>query len=215
MALIPNLQNLDIQGLQQKSMEDEKENLATAVAEKQNPMAHHLLMRIKMKDMPKVNLFMDVGSNWNNTEYIASFLLAWKDEVHFVATNAAAILFHKHGDIGLSFFPKQVWCAVQSKGWNDIEDHPVTTMEEQLNAALKPFDKDLNILKMFEFSKMKDTSMKSDLQNASSCPMRADHTAKNPQAAEAQVAANHDAFSMTSQAQLQYYNKNYPKSANG
>jgi hypothetical protein len=60
-------------------------------------------MRIEKKDMPKVKLLMDVGSNWNNTEYIASFLVAWKDESHFVATNAAAILFHKHVDVGLSF----------------------------------------------------------------------------------------------------------------
>jgi hypothetical protein len=107
--------------------------------------------------------------------------VAWKHEAHFLATNAAAILFHKHGDVGLSFFPKQVWREVHSQGWNDKEDCPVTTREEEMDAALKPFDKDLNMLKMFDFSKMEDMSLKSDLQNASSLPMGADKAAKNPQ----------------------------------
>jgi hypothetical protein len=59
------------------------------------------------------------------------------------------------------------------------------------------------MLKMFDFSKMEDTSLKSDLQNASSHPMRADQAANNHQAAGAQAAANRDAFSMTSQEQSQ------------
>jgi hypothetical protein len=42
--------------------------------------------------------------------------------------------------------------------------------EEQLNAALKPFNKDLNMLKMYNFCKMEDMSLKSDLQNVSSHP---------------------------------------------
>jgi hypothetical protein len=91
MALIPDLQSLDIQAPQQKSMDDEMEDSIMAVAEKQNPMAHHLLMRIEMKDMPKMKLFMDVGLNWNNTKYIASFLAAWKDKACLVATNVVAI----------------------------------------------------------------------------------------------------------------------------
>jgi hypothetical protein len=44
-------------------MQDEMEDSGTAVTEKQNPMACHLLMRIKKKDMPKVKLFTEVGSN--------------------------------------------------------------------------------------------------------------------------------------------------------
>jgi hypothetical protein len=79
--------------------------------------------------------------------------------------------------------------------------------EEQLNADLKPFDKDSNMLKMFNFSKMEDTSLKCYLQNVSSYSLRADQATKNPQAAEAQVAANRDAFLITSQEQLQYYKK--------
>jgi hypothetical protein len=169
-ALIPDLQSLDIWAPQQKSMDDEIKDSATAAAEKQNPMASHLLMRIEKKNMPKVKLFMDVGSNWNNTEYIASFPAAWNDEACFVATNVVAILFHKHGDVGLSFFPEQVWCVVWSQGWNNNEDGPVPMGEEQLNAALKPFNKDLNMLKMYNFCKMEDMSLKSDLQNVSSHP---------------------------------------------
>jgi hypothetical protein len=169
-ALIPDLQSLDIWAPQQKSMDDEIKDSATAAAEKQNPMASHLLMRIEKKNMPKVKLFMDVGSNWNNTEYIASFPAAWNDEACFVATNVVAILFHKHGDVGLSFFPEQVWCVVWSQGWNNKEDGPVPMGEEQLNAALKPFNKDLNMLKMYNFCKMEDMSLKSDLQNVSSHP---------------------------------------------
>jgi hypothetical protein len=56
--------------------------------------------------------------------------------------------------------------------------------EEQLNAALKPFNKDSNMLKMFNFSKMEDTSLKRYLQNVSSHPLRADQATKNPQAAD-------------------------------
>ena len=63
------------------------------------------------------------------------------------------------------------------------------------------------MLRMFDFSKIEDTSLKSDLQNVSSHLLRADQVTKNPQAAEAQVAANWDAFLMISQEQLQYYNK--------
>jgi hypothetical protein len=86
-------------------MDDEIKDSATAAAEKQNPMASHLLMRIEKKNMPKVKLFMDVGSNWNNTEYIASFPAAWNDEACFVATNVVAILFHKH-ECWSFFFPR-------------------------------------------------------------------------------------------------------------
>jgi hypothetical protein len=46
------------------------------------------------------------------------------------------------------------------------------------------------MLRMFDFSKIEDTSLKSDLQNVSSHLLRADQVTKNPQAAEAQVAAN-------------------------
>jgi hypothetical protein len=114
-ALIPDLQSLDIWAPQQKSMDDEIKDSATAAAEKQNPMASHLLMRIEKLNMPKVKLFMDVGSNWNNTEYIASFPAAWNDEACFVATNVVAILFHKHGDVGLSFSQSRfgVWFGLK------------------------------------------------------------------------------------------------------
>jgi hypothetical protein len=39
--------------------------------------------------------------------------------------------------------------------------------EEALDTPLKPFDKDSNMLKIFNFSKMEDMSLKSDLQNIS------------------------------------------------
>jgi hypothetical protein len=35
-----------------------------AIAEKKNPTAQQLLMKIWKKGMPGVSLFVDVGSNW-------------------------------------------------------------------------------------------------------------------------------------------------------
>jgi hypothetical protein len=41
-------------------MDNQMEDSTMAVAEKQNPTACHLLMRIEKKDTPKVKLFTDV-----------------------------------------------------------------------------------------------------------------------------------------------------------
>jgi hypothetical protein len=57
-------------------------------------------MRIENKDMPKVKLFTDVWSNWNNTEYIASFLAVWKDEACLMATSKC----------GSNSLPQTWWC---------------------------------------------------------------------------------------------------------
>jgi hypothetical protein len=37
-----------------------------------NPMACQLLMKITKKDMPGILLFVDVGSNWQKLEFLAT-----------------------------------------------------------------------------------------------------------------------------------------------
>jgi hypothetical protein len=46
---------------------------AMAVEEKNNPMACQLLMKIPKKDMPGISLFVDVGSNWQKSEFLATY----------------------------------------------------------------------------------------------------------------------------------------------
>jgi hypothetical protein len=46
---------------------------ATVVEEKKNPMAHQLLMKILKEDMSGVSLFVDIGSNWQKSEFLATY----------------------------------------------------------------------------------------------------------------------------------------------
>jgi hypothetical protein len=78
-SVLPELESLDLcakMSVKQKaiSMDDS----AMAVEEKKNPMAHQLLMKILKKDMPSVSLFVDVGSNWQKSEFLATYLKQWK-----------------------------------------------------------------------------------------------------------------------------------------
>jgi hypothetical protein len=54
--------------------------------------------------MPGISLFVDVGSNWQKSEFLATYPKWWKDEAHFVTANIPAYLYHHFGDVGLSFF---------------------------------------------------------------------------------------------------------------
>ena len=121
--------------------------------------------------------------------------------------NAAAILFHLHGDVGLSFFPSCICQLVKSQGWNDNIDHPVMAGEEQLDAALKPFAEDSNMLKMFDFSKMDDTPLKVALQNSGHGPVKDNPGNDNPLPLDLQALANCNAFSLASWDQMPYYQK--------
>jgi hypothetical protein len=47
---------------------------AMAVEEKKNPTACQLLMKIMKKNMPSVSLFVDIGSNWEKSEFLATYL---------------------------------------------------------------------------------------------------------------------------------------------
>jgi hypothetical protein len=65
-------------------------------------------MKIWKKGMPGVSPFVDVGSNWQKWEILATYPdtddEGWRSEARFVAANAPAYLYHYFGDIGLSFF---------------------------------------------------------------------------------------------------------------
>jgi hypothetical protein len=72
--VLPDLESLNLHAkmlVKQKaiSMDDS----ATVVQEKKTPMAHQLLMKIPKKDMPSVLLFVDVGSNWQKSEFLATY----------------------------------------------------------------------------------------------------------------------------------------------
>jgi hypothetical protein len=207
MATIADLESLDVRATLSEEQQEINSDSATVVAEKRNPTARSLLMRIEKKDNPGVKLFTDVSANWNNAEYIASFPEAWKDEARFTASNAAAFLFRKYGEVGLSFFPSQVRKTVRSQGWNEVEDRPVTAGEEQLDSALKPYAKDSAMLKMFDFSKMDETPLKKDLQNPGLRPAKDNQGSNVDSPLDTQALANKEAFSLHSADQSKYYEK--------
>jgi hypothetical protein len=122
---------------------------ATVVEEKKNPTPRQLLMKIPKKDMPGVSRFVDVGSNWQKSEFLATYPKQWKDEARFVTANIPAYLYHHFGDVGLSFFLPYIRNAVKSQGWNKKEDRPITAREEALDKVLKPYAEDSRMNMMF------------------------------------------------------------------
>jgi hypothetical protein len=230
--VIPNLESLDLCAKQStKQSAILTDDSATAIAEKKKPTARQLLMKIWKKGMPGMSLFVDVGSNWQKSEFLATYPDTddkdWRSEARFVATNAPAYLYHYFGDVGLSFFPKYIGNAVKAQGWNEIEDRPVTAGEEALDQVLKPYVKDSKMNAMFDFSKMEASAVKDDIQQqqsgrpqkqgASNSPLGMDKPAANFLAsdehqaavlvsAEEKEKAHRDAFSLgSSKAQSQYY----------
>jgi hypothetical protein len=170
-SVLPELESLDLcakMSVKQRaiSMDDS----ATAVEEKKNPTAHQLLMKIPKKDMPGVLLFVDIGSNWQKLEFLATYPKQWKDEARFVTANIPAYLYHHFGDVGLSFFPPYVCNAVKLQGWNEKEDRPVTAREEALDKVLKPYAEDSRMNMMFDFSNMEDSKVRDDIQQQSLRP---------------------------------------------
>lgn len=205
---IPELDSLDVRApptTEQKSTV-EADDSSTTVAEKKNPTARNLIMRLEKKGMEGVKLFTDVGTNWNGTEHVATCAEIWKDEGRFVASNIAAYLFKQFGEVGLSFFPDHVGKQVKAQGWNEEEDRPVTAGEEALDYALKPYAKNSVMNKMFDFSKMDDTPLKQDLQNPGGRPLRNDDKQATDRPPDLQRIAYRDALSLASQAQSEYYN---------
>jgi hypothetical protein len=198
---------------------------ATVVEEKKNPTARQLLMKILKKDMPGVLLFVDVGSNWQKSEFLATYPKRWKDEARFVTANIPAYLYHHFGDVGLSFFLPYVRNAVKLQGWNEKEDRPITAGEEALDKVLKPYAEDSRMTIMFDFSNMEDSKVRDDIQQQSLHPEKngkpsdrppddmQQATATKPQPA-AQVSAeqrkqdHHEALSVgSSKAQSVYYHR--------
>jgi hypothetical protein len=140
--------------------------------EKKNPMACQLLMKILRKDMPSVSLFVDVGSNWQKSEFLATYPKRWKDEAHFVTANIPAYLYHHFGNMGLSFFLPYKCNAVKLQGWNEKEDCPITAGEEALDKVLKPYAEDSRMNMMFDFSNMEASEIQDDIQQQSLCPKK-------------------------------------------
>jgi hypothetical protein len=168
LVVLPDLESLNLRArmsVKQKaiSMDDS----ATVVEGKKNPMAQQLLMKIPKKDMPGISLFVDIGSNWQKSEFLAMYPKTWKDEACFVAANAPAYLYHDFGDVGLSFFLPYVCNAVKTQGWNEKEDCPVTAGEEALDRVVKPYAKDLRMNMMFDFSNMEASMVQDDIQQQS------------------------------------------------
>jgi hypothetical protein len=159
-SVIPDLESLDLHAKQStKQLAILADDSAMAITEKKNPTAQQLLMKLWWKKgMPGVLLFVDVGSNWQKSEFLATYPntddKGWRSEARFIAANAPAYLYHYFGDVGLSFFPKYIGNAVKAQGWNEIEDRPVTAGEEALDQVLKPYAKDSKMNAMFDFSKM-------------------------------------------------------------
>jgi hypothetical protein len=75
-------------------------------------------MKIWKKGMPGVSLFVDMGSNWQKLEFLATYPDTddkdWCSEAHFIAANAPAYLYHYFGGFCLSFFPKYIGNAVKA-----------------------------------------------------------------------------------------------------
>ena len=204
-AIIPDLVSLDIRAPPSEAqVATAADDSATAVAEQRNPSARQLLMRLEKKGMPGVKIFTDVSLNFNKTDYIATLPEVWKDEGRFVAANAAAFLYRRFGEVGLSFFPDYVRKQIKAQGWNEEEDRPVTAGEEELNRALRPYSKDSAMAKMFDFSKMEDTPLKQDLQNPGQRPAK--NSAGKDSPANPQKLAFKDALSVADQSA--YYNAN-------
>jgi hypothetical protein len=111
-------------------------------------------MKILKKDMPGVLLFVDVVSNWQKLEFLATIQSDGKMRPSFVTANIPAYLYHHFGDVGLSFFPPYVCNAVKLQGWNEKEDCPITAGEEALDKVLKPYTEDSRMNMMFDFSNM-------------------------------------------------------------
>jgi hypothetical protein len=104
-SVLPELESLDLHAkMSVKQRAISMDDSATAVEEKKNPTARQLLMKIPKKDMPGVSLFVDIGSNWQKSEFLATYPKRWKDEASFVTANIPAYLYHHFGDVGLSFF---------------------------------------------------------------------------------------------------------------
>jgi hypothetical protein len=111
-SVLPELESLDLRAkmsVKQKaiSMDDS----AMAVEEKKNPMACQLLMKIPKIDMPGVSLFVDVGSNWQKSKFLATYPKRWKDEARFVTANIPAYFYHHFGDVVYSFFAIHMQCS--------------------------------------------------------------------------------------------------------
>jgi hypothetical protein len=164
---IPDLLSLDIRAPvmeDQTQTEDNPDDPAMAIAEKWNPTARICIMSICKKGMPGVPLFTDIG-----TSFFITFAVSFKEEATFVAANMAAILFPLKREVGRSFLPDYVRSAVRKQGWNESEDHPVTSGELQLDDTLKPYAETSNMRKLFkfDFSEMDDTLLKEDLQQSS------------------------------------------------
>jgi hypothetical protein len=122
LVVLPDLESLNLHArmsVKQKaiSMDDS----ATVVEGKKNSMAQQHLMKIPKKDMPGISLFVDIGSNWQKSEFLAMYPKTWKDEACFVAANAPAYLYHDFGDVGLSFFLPYVRNAVKTQGFSQLE----------------------------------------------------------------------------------------------
>jgi hypothetical protein len=202
-----------------------------AVTEKKNPTAQQLLMKIWKKGIRSMSLFIDVGSNWQKSEFLATYPDTddkdRRPKAHFVAANAPAYLYHYFGDIGLSFFPKYIGNAVKAQGWNEVEDCPVTVGKEALDQVLKPYANDSKMNAMFDFSKMEASAVKYDIQQQQShhpqkqgtynSPLGTDkpvgnlhatdtHLAAVPVSTEQKKKAHCNALSLgSSKAQSQYY----------
>jgi hypothetical protein len=72
--VLPELESLDLRVkmlVKQKTIS--MDDAAMAVEEKNNPMACQLLMKIPKKDMPSISLFVNVGSNWQKSEFLATY----------------------------------------------------------------------------------------------------------------------------------------------
>jgi hypothetical protein len=110
--VLPEMESLDLHAkmsVKQKAIS--MDNSATAVEEKKNPMACQLLMKIPKIDMPGVSLFVDVGSNWQKSKFLATYPKRWKDEARFVTANIPAYFYHHFGDVVYSFFAIHMQCS--------------------------------------------------------------------------------------------------------
>jgi hypothetical protein len=202
-----------------------------AITEKKNPTARQLLMKIWKKGVPSVSLFIDMGSNWQKSEFLAMYPdpndKDWHSEACFIAANAPAYLYHYFGDVSLSFLLKYIGNMVKAQGWNKVEDCPVTVGKETLDQVLKPYVKDSKMNAMFDFSQMEASEVRDDIQQQQShhpqkqatlnSPLGMDkpvgnspatdvHQAVVPVSAKQKKKANRDTFSLgSSKAQSQYY----------
>lgn len=124
------------------------------VKNKKNKSLRHLLMKLERNNRPGQPILCGVDMSENRDTILVSFSQAFDDEARPVVQNAAAYLYHAHGDDGLHWFTEQTRSEVKSLGWDEATNTPKTRNQELLKKALAKPAPGSQMDMMFDFSEM-------------------------------------------------------------